>query len=206
MEYLKLQTNIPVEVAFKYTTGKEVDSKNFTDQAGLPKKQKMFTLVDGRVMYLDLYPAGKIEEQLAAQQIGSGEYVSLCKAEVKQGNQRGIQYQVQRRDPPTNGNGANGSGKPPAPPAVSQPSNASPNQQTNGSASNGHAPSSQPSAVSNQPSKLAAALITAVDAVVATRKHAAAIGFTLPDDLSWEDLRALAATAIISADKNGGPR
>lgn len=95
-EYVRFSTNIPQEVALKFPEGKQVQSKN-TDASGAPwADQLMFTTTDGRLMYLPLH-VGEIIRELS---IGPGERFSLVKAEVKQGNRRGIQWQVKRVDPP----------------------------------------------------------------------------------------------------------
>ena len=200
METLKLETNKPVELAFKWTTGKDCESQ-FTG----PQKLFTVTLADGETkpLYLSVGAGERIEKLLAEQKIGPGEFLDLCKAEVRAGNRKSIEYQVKRRDPaPTNGNGANGV-HPPAPQApVTQSQESSHATATNGNTSNGHAPTSNGHSAINPPrTKLADALITAVAAVVATREYAASIGFTLPGDLSWEDLRAMAATILINGSR-----
>lgn len=104
--------------------------------------------------------------------------------------------------PPTNGNGNGANGvHPPAPPVapITKPPQAS--QPVDGQHANGSAP-----AAPAHNNTLADALIDAVKAVIATRQYAAAVGFILPEDLSWEDLRAMAATTLINASRNGGLR
>ena len=54
-----------------------------------------FNLTDGQVMYVPPIVAGKIE----AEGIGPGEPFELCKAQVKTGQRRSIEWLVRRLDP-----------------------------------------------------------------------------------------------------------
>ncbi|MGA3241514.1 MAG: hypothetical protein ABSG03_35075 [Bryobacteraceae bacterium] len=68
---VQFQTNIPVEVALKYGDGKEVNGQ-YGDQV-------LYTLTDGRVMYVPPIVKRRIEEL----GIGRGELFILTKAEKK---------------------------------------------------------------------------------------------------------------------------
>ena len=70
---VQFQTNIPVEVALKYGDGKEVNGQ-YCDQV-------LYTLTDGRVMYVPPIVKRRIEEP----GIGRGELFTLTKAEKKNG-------------------------------------------------------------------------------------------------------------------------
>jgi hypothetical protein len=94
--YLRFQTNIPEEVALRYAEGKQVKSQNKAPDGTPWPDQLMFSLVDGRVMYVPLH-VGEIIRELG---IGPGERISIGKFEVKQGNRRGTQIQIKRVDPP----------------------------------------------------------------------------------------------------------
>jgi hypothetical protein len=65
-ETVELQPNVPVELALKYPTGKSV--------SGVNGERVMFSLQDGRVLFLDLGPAQKIN----ALHVKPGEPFSLC--------------------------------------------------------------------------------------------------------------------------------
>ena len=89
MEKIQFQTNIPVTVALKFPTGKEVPSPN---PAWPP--QMMFTLADDRRMYLPMQ-VGEIINGLG---LTPGEPIVVCAVEVKKGTVRTREYQVRRLD------------------------------------------------------------------------------------------------------------
>src|ERR1700680_4826000 len=55
----------------------------------------MFSLVDGRVMYVPPIVATKIE----AEGIAAGERFELCKAQIKNGHGRSVEWALRRLDP-----------------------------------------------------------------------------------------------------------
>src|ERR1700722_8423439 len=79
---VQFQTNVPVEVALKYNDGKEVNGQ-YGDQV-------LYTLTDGRVMYVPPIVKRKIDEL----GIGRGELFTLTKAEKKNGTRRTIEWLV----------------------------------------------------------------------------------------------------------------
>jgi hypothetical protein len=83
---VQFQTNVPVEIALKYDDGKEV-----TGQYG---DQVLYTLTDGRVMYVPPIVRRKIDEI----RIGRGELFTLTKAEKKNGTRRTIEWVVAARE------------------------------------------------------------------------------------------------------------
>ena len=85
-EKVQFQTNLPIEVALKYDDGKEV-----TGQYG---DQVLYTLTDGRVMYVPPIVKKKIDEL----GIGRGELFTITKAEKKNGTRRTIEWVVGAND------------------------------------------------------------------------------------------------------------
>ena len=79
---VQFQTNVPVEVALKYNDGKEVNGQ-YGDQV-------LYTLADGRVMYVPPIVKRKIDEL----GIGRGELFTITKAEKKNGTRRTIEWLV----------------------------------------------------------------------------------------------------------------
>ena len=77
-EKVQFQTNVSIDVALKYNDGKEV-----TGQYG---DQVLYTLTDGRVMYVPPIVKKKIDEL----GIGRGELFTITKAEKKNGTRRTI--------------------------------------------------------------------------------------------------------------------
>jgi len=195
MEVLKPETNRPIELAFKFITGKDCDS-----QYSGPQKLFTVTLANGETkpLYLSEGAGRRVEELLATQQIRPGEFVDFCKAEVRQGNRKGIEYQIKRVNPPTqNGNGANGY-QPPAPRATSGQ-----NEQPNG---NGNAPA--PVNGDRPKTKIEDALKTVAAALLAAERYAQEIGYQAwPKQFTGDEVVRLAATLLINgARENGGAR
>jgi hypothetical protein len=83
-EKLKLQTNVPVEIALKFDEGKLI--------AGDYGDSVMYTLADERLFFAPPIVAKKITEL----GIVRGEMFRLLKAELTRGNRRTIEYQVSR--------------------------------------------------------------------------------------------------------------
>ena len=192
-EVMELRTNIWHEAALKFPTGKPIGTKYG------PKV--LFTVINSegqeRVLFLTAEEAAKVE--------GLGlrplEPVSLGKVEVKNGNARHVEFQIERANPP----------EPPAPSApvkvngAADPgagSDPSHNHSTpvpiNGKV-NGHA------AANGMPywdskAELLRCYEGAIEVLVLAREHAAAKG--LPVQFTGEDLRQVAATLYIDAGRD----
>lgn len=89
VEKVKFQTNIPEIVALQYAQGKAVESPYTGDQV-------MFTLVDGRVMYLPPFVADKIH----GAGIPARQPFAIVKREVTHGNRRSVEYQIETHNSP----------------------------------------------------------------------------------------------------------
>ena len=87
MNILRFQPNVPIRVALQSAQGVVVE--------GRYGNRMMFTLVDGRVMYVPPIVATKIE----AEGIGAGERFELCKAQIKNGHGRLVEWALRRLDP-----------------------------------------------------------------------------------------------------------
>ncbi len=84
MAVLKLQTNVREEIALAYTSGKPVEG-NYGPQV-------MFTLADGRQLYLSQAAAEKID----ALGLEKGEPFQIVKAERANGQRKYVEYEVKR--------------------------------------------------------------------------------------------------------------
>jgi hypothetical protein len=87
---LRFETNVPVgPIALKFDEGKPVEGR-FGDQY-------LYTLMDGRTMYVSPVVASKINEQ----EIRRGDQFTICKKEVKDpnGGKPRIEWQVYRNQP-----------------------------------------------------------------------------------------------------------
>jgi hypothetical protein len=82
-DVLRLQTNVPETIALRFTDGLTVSSKFGGDQM-------MFSLVDGRKMFLPPVVSQKIKNS----GIRESEPFTICKREVANGNRRTIEYQI----------------------------------------------------------------------------------------------------------------
>lgn len=83
-ETVKFSTNVPETLSLAFSQGKEVTSQYGGDQV-------MFSLDDGRRMYVSPYVAGKIYEA----GISAHTDFTLCKREVTHGNRRAIEWEIQ---------------------------------------------------------------------------------------------------------------
>jgi hypothetical protein len=87
LNILRFQLNVPTQVALQSSQGVIVE--------GRYGNRMMFSLVDGRVMYVPPIVATKIE----AEGIGAGERFELCKAQIKNGHGRSVEWALRRLDP-----------------------------------------------------------------------------------------------------------
>ena len=172
---VQFQTNVPVEVALKYNDGKEVNGQ-YGDQV-------LYTLTDGRVMYVPPIVKRRIDEL----GIGRGELFTLTKAEKKNGTRRTIEWMVVT--------GERGEGE-----AQTRDQQVTGRQRRNGSAGeavagNGHArrPSASSDAkgflVTSPGQFLLQALAAAVDAAATTERYASTSGLEL--QFTSEDVREI---------------
>ena len=90
MNILRFEMNKPTEVALQSPEGVCVD--------GRYGPRMMFTLADGRVMYVPPIVANKIH----AAGIIPGESLQLCKASVKTGQRRSVEWHLERISPDEN--------------------------------------------------------------------------------------------------------
>jgi hypothetical protein len=87
LNILRFQPNVPTQVALQSSQGVVVE--------GRYGNRMMFSLVDGRVMYVPPIVATKIE----AEGIAAGERFELCKAQIKNGHGRSVEWALRRLDP-----------------------------------------------------------------------------------------------------------
>jgi hypothetical protein len=87
MNILPFRLNVPAEVILERPEGTLVQGR-YGDRV-------MFSLADGRVMYVPPSVASKIE----AEGVAAGQPFQLCKVQAKNGSQRTIEWTVRRLDP-----------------------------------------------------------------------------------------------------------
>ena len=169
------QTNIPVEVALKYGDGKEVNGQ-YGDQV-------LYTLTDGRVMYVPPTVKRRIEEL----GIGRGELFTLTKAEKKNGTRRTIEWLVaagERGEKPPCGSVQAVTGQRPAQHRTAAAAVGKENGQR---AHLTH--DAKGFLVTNHGQLLLQSLAAAVDVAAATERYAAAAGVEV--QFTSEDLREI---------------
>ncbi|HUD64509.1 MAG TPA: hypothetical protein VMQ17_08020 [Candidatus Sulfotelmatobacter sp.] len=182
---VQFQTNIPVEVALKYGDGKEVNGQ-YGDQV-------LYTLTDGRVMYVPPIVKRRIEEL----GIGRGELFTLTKAEKKNGTRRTIEWVVAPRE--------RGDRQPQE--RVQPPNGQRPAHQPNGTVvprnANGHRANSTNDTkgflVTSHGQLLLQSMAAAVDVAGATERYAAASGVEL--QFTSEDLREIGLRIYANGQK-----
>jgi hypothetical protein len=84
MNILRFEANTPVQVALRFDGGRDVD--------GRYGPQVLYTLTDGRLMYLEPKAARRIDEL----KITAGESFSICKREIKNSQKRTVEWEVNR--------------------------------------------------------------------------------------------------------------
>lgn len=185
MEKVKLETNVPVELAFKYDSGKPVNGQ-FGDQV-------LYTTVDDRALYADPSLARAIE----GLGVGRGEVVILCKKEVRAGNRKSIEYQAWLP-----GQAAPGLGPRPAAPEATALVSAPRTAVAAPAAAPVAAPVPTVPMNGNGDSALDVALRFTIDALDRAEKYAATKGMSIRFEA--EDVRTMANTTLINMGKGGG--
>lgn len=165
---VQFQTNIPVEIALKYESGKDV--------CGQYGDQVLYTLTDGRVMYVPPIVRKQIEDLGVAR----GEVFTITKAEKKTSTRRTIEWQVTAngtdgaRELPASGNGSGIAGVSAGARASAQPSNRVANRDN---------------PLTSRAQVLKQALAFGVDAAAETERYASTHGITL--QFTSEDIREI---------------
>ena len=202
MDKIAFQTNVPLEVALKFPTGRVCES-----QFGAP--QTMFTTTEDKVFFV----AEKVAAKIHGLRLQPGEPIEICKAEIVNGARKYIEWQVSKVGfaPGEQPDGTfavpvvAGADvvKTPAPvmAALQQPinnGNGSSNGHSNGNGHSAGSPSNPHVIVTDgRPlTRLEGALKDVVRAIHATNEFAKTLGYAMPQFTS-EDLRAMANTIMI---------
>ena len=170
----------PEAIALKYGDGKPVTSTYNGDQV-------MFTLMDGRRWFADLYVA----EKIAGMKLQPGEVFEVAKTETRRGNQRIVQVEITAPVKPAPVNGADSSRQIAATPSPLQhqhPNGSVPSHPTPVAPMNGNGETSA--------AQLTRCYRSAVDIALNAMAYAKEQGLLITPDFA--DIRALAATLAIS--------
>jgi hypothetical protein len=191
---VKFEYGVPQTVAFKFLSGKNVDG-----QFGA---RVMFTLIDGRKIWLDAEDGSDIERSLSEMQIKVGEFVQITKIRHPRGGGHSFRVEAIERQAPAPSrmeadleksvvmarrDGAKAFIAPQPPPAVPDP------------------PASAKGTMGNL---LAGALIASIDAYIVAADYARSKGIAVDMrlDITGEDLRSSATAMLIEYWRNGGTR
>jgi hypothetical protein len=158
--------------------------------------QVMYSLIDERVMYVPPI----VRDKLVELGIRQNDPFSICKAELRDGNRRSIQWTVKRIPPeqPRTSDAVHADSPSPAvasaAPGVTVPGNGNgkPNGKTAGALNGSHV------AHASLRSALAASIDAAIEAEHYATEHGLSVRF------GSEDLRAMALSLFIQTARNGG--
>ena len=206
MSILRFQTNVPVEVALAYSDGKEVE--------GQYGPQQMFSLAESPNGEKTMYVPPIVAERFKELHIDRGQRVQVCKAEVKNGQRRGIEWQVTRIDPdPRCQNPPRPEPPAPLPAKVNgaavpvraggDPGNGQSITPVRAANGNGHTP--LPFSASGHGQYCLSALVNTIDMCIAAEQYAQVKGRDL--HFTSEDIRAFTISFFIQHSReNGGLR
>ena len=192
LDTVKFQTNIPEVVSLAFAKGKPVSSQFGGDQV-------MYSLEDGRRMYLPPFVAEKIE----AAGISARMPFAICKREVTHGNRRSVEYQIETHNDADELAAGTGSKTVPTSTAAVKATMSRP-QDNSTPPTPPIAPRATAAAAGGDDIDLAAMIyahIRAIDVAAAAESYAAERGLAIR--YTSEDVRAIAATLFIQASKGG---
>ena len=206
MNILPFQLNVPAEVVLANPQGTLVQGR-YSDRV-------MFSLADGRIMYVPPFVAALIDSE----GISVGERFQLCKSQIQRGRRRSIEWIVKRLGPvrpcadstapggetqlerdlrasieAVNGKNAATEQAPPeiiaspVEPVASVPANGTAGAQIGAPSPNGH---------STAPTKLEHALKTAISAAYNAEKYGAELGYVVRFDA--DAIKSMAITVFIN--------
>jgi hypothetical protein len=188
---------MPVEVMLRWDNGRQVE--------GRYGQQVMYTLADDRIMYVPPVVASRISDL----GIRQGQPFEICKAEIRNGDRRWIEWQVRRVVPQQPGSLGNGSA------AAVETLNKNAQDQRNGS-TNGSSPRQLRYEPTGEGLLLPAPVdgrgVTAMElsmhaaTEIAQRVEGRAALRNQPVRFSSEDIRAIGLTLFIQAAREGGAR
>src|SRR5271165_5194426 len=186
-ERVVFEANVPVSAMLAYADGLKVQGR-FGDQV-------MYSLTDGRVMYV----TPLVRDKLVELGIRQNEPFDICRAERREGNRRFVDWVVEPNGPAAPSENAAGY-------STTPDSSANGDNGTRVRAnSNGNGkPASAPASSGNAETALRAALTASIDAALAAEQYASAHGLSVR--FGSEDLRAMALSLFIQHARDGGVR
>jgi len=190
-ERVVFEANVPVTATLAYPDGLKVQGR-FGDQV-------MYSLTDGRVMYVP--PV--VRDKLVELGIRQNEPFAICRAERREGNRRFVDWVVQPDDSSAPVQSATAHSDTPDSP-VNGDSGARVKSNGNGNGNGNGKPASAPTKSGTAETALRAALTASIDAALAAEQYASAHGLSIR--FGSEDLRAMALSLFIQHARDGGVR
>ena len=188
-ERVVFEANVPVTATLAYADGLKVQGR-FGDQV-------MYSLTDGRVMYVP--PV--VRDKLVELGIRQHEPFAICRAECRDGNRRFADWVAQPDGSAVPAQNATAHGDTPGSPMNGDNgARVRPNGNGNG---NGN-PASARTKSGTAETALRAALTASIDVALAAEQYASAHGLSIR--FGSEDLRAMALSLFIQHARDGGVR
>jgi hypothetical protein len=188
-ERVVFEANVPVTATLAYADGLKVQGR-FGDQV-------MYSLADGRVMYVPPI----VRDKLVELGIRQNEPFAICRAERREGNRRFVDWVVQPNGSAAPSHHAAGHNDAPASPANGD--NGA-RVRANGNGNGNGKPASASASSGAAETALRAALTASIDAALAAEQYASAHGLSVR--FGSEDLRAMALSLFIQHARDGGVR
>src|SRR5271166_6348271 len=188
-ERVVFEANVPVTATLAYADGLKVQGR-FGDQV-------MYSLTDGRVMYVP--PV--VRDKLVELGIRQHEPFAICRAERREGNRRFVDWVVQ---PEVSAAPAQSAAAPADIPGSPANGDNSARVRPNGDGNGNGKPASVPIKSGTAEIALRAALTASIDAALAAEQYASAHGLSIR--FGSEDLRAMALSLFIQHARDGGVR
>ncbi|HXY03298.1 MAG TPA: hypothetical protein VEI49_06935 [Terriglobales bacterium] len=188
-ERVVFEANVPVTATLAYADGLKVQGR-FGDQV-------MYSLTDGRVMYVPPIVRNKLVEL----GIRQNEPFAICRAERREGNRRFVDWVVEPNGSAASFQSEAAHNDTPIP--VNSDSSAPTKSNSYGNSRNDRPPST-PTSSGTAERPLRAALVASIDAALAAEQYAAAHGLSVR--FGSEDLRAMALSLFIQHARDGGVR
>jgi len=188
-ERVVFEANVPVTATLAYADGLKVQGR-FGDQV-------MYSLTDGRVMYVPPL----VRDKLVELGIRQNEPVAICRAERREGNRRFVDWVVQPDSSAAPGQSATAHGDTPGSPMNGDGGG---RVKPNGNGRGDGKPASARVSPGTAETALRAALTASIDAALAAEQYASVHGLSIR--FGSEDLRAMALSLFIQHARDGGVR
>ena len=183
------EANVPVTATLAYAGGLKVQGR-FGDQV-------MYSLTDGRVMYVPPL----VRDKLVELGIRQNEPFAICRAERREGNRRFVDWVVQPDSSAAPAQSATAHGDTPGSPMNGDGGG---RVKPNGNGRGDGKPASARVSSGTAETALRAALTASIDAALAAEQYASARGLSIR--FGSEDLRAMALSLFIQHARDGGVR